>query len=212
VIDFKNKIIFIHIPKTGGTSVEMYFQKIRNLSDHDISSLAIFKNKKESNLERGNQHCSLSMYEKFFFGGRIPEDYRIFTIVRNPYTRFWSEWSSRKLPPPSRFIVSFYLPLILLIFLSKKKYNFLKDFNSHMKPQSSFLFGKNNYKIKILRFENLNEEFEQLIEDWHLPKIKLSRSNKSRRLRKPFKYELRLGKRFIERFYRDDFKIFSYKK
>ena len=69
-----------------------------------------------------------------------------------------------------------------------------------------------NNRCDIIRFENLNEEFEQLIEDWHLPKIKLSRSNKSRRLRKPFKYELRLGKRFIERFYRDDFKIFSYKK
>ena len=122
MIDLKNKIIFIHIPKTAGTSIEKYFQKIRYLDDRDISSIGIFKIQK---LKVGERQSTLqSSYDReIFFGGEIPKDYKIFTVVRNPYTRFWSEWSSRKLPT-EKIPFSFYLPLKTLIYLTKKIFIF----------------------------------------------------------------------------------------
>lgn len=210
MIDLKNRIVFIHIPKTGGSSIERYFLKIRGLDDVDSAALGVFKNRKSSNLERGNQHNSLAMYEKYYFGGPIPDDFRIFTVVRNPYNRFWSEWKSRKLPPPMRFPVSFYLSAEQLIFLAEKRFSILKDFNSHIHPQTSFIEGQSEDRVRIIRFENLNEDFSHMISDWELPSEELPHSNEAKRTGVPSAKEQDVGDNFVRRFYESDFSKFNY--
>lgn len=211
MIDLKNKIIFIHIPKTAGTAIESYFLQARGLDYRNRAALGIFANSnKSSNLERHNQHCSLSMIEKYYFGGKIPKDYRIFSVVRCPYKRFWSEWSSRKLPPPNRFPLSFYLPTKILINLAEREVERLKDLNSHMRPQYKYLEGMAESRVRILRFENLREDFSSIQKDWGLPEIPLPRENMSTRSTKPSPKNLALGNKFVKDYYSLDFAKFCY--
>lgn len=211
MIDLKNKVIFVHIPKCAGTSVEEYFMQIRGLDPRNRAALGIFKNDKSSDLERGNQHCSLSMIEQHWFGGDIPADFRIFTIVRNPYSRFWSEYSYRRLPPPDRYPFSSTLPLGLLIRLTRKPLARLKDLNCHMRPQWTYLQGRAQHRLRILRFETLAQEFAQLKQDWDLPDLALPRSNQSGdRTRQPNAAQRAKGAAFVRSFYHEDFDRLGY--
>jgi hypothetical protein len=211
MIDLKNKLIFVHIPKTAGTAIESYFLQARGLDHKNRAALGIFTNSnKASNLERGNQHCSLSMIEQYYFGGEIPEDFRIFTVVRCPYKRFWSEWSSRKLPPPMRFPFSFHLSTKTLIDLTRREIAVLKDLNSHMRPQCQYLTGQAEDRVRILRFENLAADFSAMQRDWALPDMPLPRENMSKRSGKPTAKDLALGDGFVAEYYADDFSKFGY--
>ena len=210
LIDLKNRILFIHVPKAAGTSVEEYFRRLRGLDEVDIPALGILKNHKSSHLERANHHCTLEMYEKYYFGGAIPEDWRVFTVVRNPYYRFWSEWKYRRLPPPQRFYFSTLLSVPLLIRLSEKPIARLKDLNSHMRPQNDFLVGESRDRVRVLHFENIGEEFSQLCRDWNLPDTGLPRSNESVHRERPSQAHIDLGNAFTRRTYAVDFEAFSY--
>lgn len=210
MIDLKNKIIYIHIPKTAGTSVEKYFLNIRGLDFKNRAALGIFLNDRSSDLERANSHSSLQDLETYYFGGPIPDDFRIFTIVRNPFKRFWSEWSYRRIPNPDRVPFSPYLPLNVMIRLTENPKQVLKDFNSHMRPQSSFLEGAAKKRVRVLKFESLAEDFEQMRKDWDLPELELPRENKSKRKRVASEQEQAKGDAFVRKFYATDFSAFGY--
>lgn len=211
MIDLKNKIIFIHIPKTGGTSIEKYFLNLRGLEANDAAAIGIFKNLlKTSNLERANQHCSLKMIEDYYFGGKIPSDFKIFSVVRNPYDRFFSELNYRRLPPPDRFPLSFRLPAHFLIYLADKQFTSLKDLNSHMRPQYEYLLGESESRVRLLRVENLQDEFVDLMREWGLYNGALQELNKSHK-RTLSESDLFKCKRFIIRKYKEDFERFGYK-
>lgn len=210
MIDLKNRIVFVHIPKTAGSAVEKYFLDIRGLEKRNQAALAMFKNLKTSDLERGNQHNTLEMYETFFFGGEIPSDFRVFTVVRDPYKRFWSEWRSRRLPPPKSSPVSFHLSVRQLVRLTEKPVSALKDLNSHMYPQVSFTRGKSSDRLRVLRFESLAEDFAAMCADWGLPDRPLPRVNEARRDGEPSAADLAFGNAFVRARYQEDFDAFGY--
>ncbi len=210
MIDLKNKIIFIHIPKTGGQSIEDYFLRINDLSNKDKASLFLFKNSRESNMSRSNDHLTLEMYEKYYFGGEIPEDFKIFSVVRNPYNRFVSESKYSKL----RFgFIKFRLPMRFLIFIYKrygKKVNIFRDIYDHLIPQIKYLEGNARNRIIILRLENLNSEFERLVLSWGLPNHKLKHINKSASSVKRSNHLSPDILKFINNEYKEDFNEFNY--
>ena len=210
MIDLKHRILFVHVPKAAGTSVEEYFRILRGLDEVDIPALGIFKNNKASHLERGNQHCTLEMYEQYFFGGPVPDDWRLFTVIRNPYSRFWSEWKYRRLPPPERFYFSSLMSVPMLIRLSDRPIARLKDLNSHMRPQNTYLTGQSRDRLRILRFENVAEEFSQMCRDWGLPDTGLPRANPSEKRKPPSEAHIKMGNDFVKRFYEVDFEALSY--
>ena len=211
MIDLKNKILFIHIPKTAGRSVQHYFHKIRGLDEKNRAALGLFRNTGETDLERGNSHCSLKMYEDYYFGGEIPSDFKIFTVIRDPYARFWSELAYRRLPPPNRFPVSFRISARVLAFLARKKYPILRDLNCHMVPQSDFIDGLSRDRVEILRFENLAEDFAALKKKWDLPDVPLPHTNASKKKKKNVRSSL-IGDQFVEDFYARDLEMFGYEK
>mgnify|MGYP001442885822 FL=1 len=210
MIDLKNKIIFILIPKTGGQSIENYFLRINDLSNKDKASLFLFKNSHESNMSRANAHLTLEMYEKYYFGGEIPEDFKIFSVVRNPHNRFVSESKYRKF----RFgFIKFRLPMTLLIFIYKrygKKVNIFRDIYDHLIPQIKYLEGNARNRINILRLENLNSEFERLVLSWGLPNHKLKHINKSASSVKRSNHLSPDILKFINNEYKEDFNEFNY--
>jgi len=71
----KPKILFIHIPRTGGSSIEKFFNFVPS-GDH------YKKQTQHSTLEEYAEHCDVEKYFKF-------------TIVRNPWDRLlsWYLWS-----------------------------------------------------------------------------------------------------------------------
>jgi hypothetical protein len=148
------------------------------------------------------------MYEKYFFDGAIPNDFRVFTVVRHPVTRFWSEFSYRRIPSASRCPLNFAPPASLLKFIAERPVRVLKDLNSHLRPQYTYLEGEIRDRIRIIKFENLNEEFEILCRDWGLPIKSLPRHNSSKKRRKPkdtHQYE-----EWAKDFYKLDFRAFGY--
>lgn len=127
--------IFIHIPKTGGTSIEkIIFNK--NSSNHD--NIDIFEKNKE-----------------------IFNNYFIFSFVRNPYTRIISVYNyyynGGNQSEFDKNVLDKNLSLEnFLDFYSKENLN-------HLETQFSFL--KNSTLIKFIgKFENYNEDCKYIFE------------------------------------------------
>jgi len=70
------KLVFIHVPKTGGTSLSRFLEPYC-----DKDSLKFSPYDKE-----GNQHARITDYIDAY-GKNILEDYTFFSIIRNPFER-----------------------------------------------------------------------------------------------------------------------------
>jgi hypothetical protein len=102
---FKNNddnILLIHIPKTGGSSLEHYFSDKYNIKLNE-KSLFMFLNeetKKQNNIEINSslQHMTYQTLFKYkdFFNIDF-NNLKIITIVRNPYERIISDFFFYKL-------------------------------------------------------------------------------------------------------------------
>ena len=82
VWDIQKKIIFIHIPKTGGTTIEDYMERIKK---------PIFRGGYGILKDIVYQHFDYKDYIKFF-GNEMFNEFTTFSIVRNPYNRMISEY------------------------------------------------------------------------------------------------------------------------
>ena len=97
MINHDKKYIFIHKPKTGGTSIEQLLFKVDGI---DIKSKPMrflpepIRNKYTVGSLGGNQHWPIDKFEI-----TSQENYFCFTFVRNPYSRIISEyeWQKREL-------------------------------------------------------------------------------------------------------------------
>ena len=68
-----------------------------------------------------------------------------------------------------------------MILLNMLKYKFVKDkfyYGCHFIPQSEFIFGSPKCD-EILRFENLEYDFNNLLKKYNYPPMKLPFDNKS---------------------------------
>jgi hypothetical protein len=207
---FKNNNIntlFIHIPKTGGTSVENYLSKKYNIP-LNLKSLwggldERFK-KYNLNLKNSTQHLTLGaiLNKKFLFNIDM-NNLKIITIVRNPYNRIISEL--------------FYNNKININSTKKEVYNILLDIlkeyikneyicDNHIKPQYLFLLNNEIKDIQILHTENLTNEMHKLgYLDFDL------NHNANKEKLNYFDYLNINSIRLINEFYKYDFINFKYK-
>lgn len=229
---FKNEyinLLFLHIPKTGGTSLEKYLSKKywidlnvkslysedrretilglgcgerQNTLPHDIYSYSCDKNK---NVDITSlQHltfCTIYKYNNLFNVDFI-HNLKIITIVRNPYERIISDL--------------FWFELITLnsskedTYIILKNYIFSNTFDNHNICQYLFLLDINNCILKdvtIFKTENLKTDMHNYgYNDCYL------HENKN-----PFYYNylnyLNVNSiELINDYYDLDFKIFNYNK
>lgn len=145
------RIAFIHVPKTGGTSVERYFE---------------------------SHGWTMSYWSKPRNGGRTPSDQHLlyedlrrlvpdldqipsFAIVRHPIRRFLSEWRWQRWE-----IRQFSLGLSEFVTLVEQS---LKQdpvyWDNHWRPQTDFLSDEIDL---VLRLENLDTEFPRLLTQFGL--------------------------------------------
>ena len=145
-------LLFIHIPKTGGTSIEQY------LSDkYDIKL-------DQYSLYHYIRHPGVSLqhytYENIIYHPqiRLVEGYETFTIVRNPYHRIISDL--------------FFLGLARINMSCEEIYKTIENeyskisFDNHSKPQYEFIYDMSNNtlydNIYVLKSESLKEEVAAL--------------------------------------------------
>lgn len=210
VINKKNqRLVFIHIPKTAGQSIYTVFE------DHCIH----VPNKRTVN---SNYHSTLQDVENF----ADIKNYKIFTVVRNPWSRAVSWYFFRK--------------KILRLAIKKlnsnkninkinfnkfkdpvKEYELMDNFNlwlhsyihepwdytwfSLANPQTYWLEGKNSVD-QIFKFESLSADFKATFG------IDLPKKNQSSASKVSWRELYSLDSiKLIEKIYKEDIDCFGYK-
>jgi chondroitin 4-sulfotransferase 11 len=180
MISHGHKCIFVHIPKTGGTSVEVALQ------GHPEPDSIIHK----TALEYKNQNSD------------IWDDYFKFTIVRNPWDLMVSWWKWRMRNKKTTF------PGFI-----KNQKNLIPG-NEYLKPGLTyfdFISDGNNILVdKICRFENLQEDFDDVCKEIGIiPQQKLPHKNEMKRTHYSDYYDDKIRKRVADKF-KKDIEYFNY--
>ena len=158
-INDQYKIMFIHIPKAGGTSIEHFF----NMTENENLAFYRWDRDQEAFLKKYRSMC---INEKLTYEPQhyplevlkdiVPDyhDYFSFSFTRHPYTKLLSEY----------------------YWLSNQRLNAVTDFNpqkfhswcttflaaldsSHKEPQVNYIDSSVHF---VGKFENLNADFELL--------------------------------------------------
>ncbi len=92
VINDRRKVIFIHIPKTGGISVEKSIHKALGGDDYILyKNLINIPSKYEDKKNKGLfLHSTMKDYRRYY--GTDISNFYIFSIVRNPWRRLVSHY------------------------------------------------------------------------------------------------------------------------
>lgn len=195
----KYGLVFVAIPKCLTTSIHQTLQT--NSDSH----------------QDGHAHYSVSTLIEMY-GNSLLSNYLSFTIVRNPYDRIWSAWKHLSLEDQ-------YIGELDMV---DRFRNFVKEelplqFSEHVrkfdhyKPQVDYIYAMRRHCMvdKIIRFENLNNEWESFrlwyrnntSGDVELPNS-IGISNETVKIKEdPYDDESR---EIIKRFYKYDFKLLGY--
>ena len=198
---FKSKqLLFIHIPKTGGTIIE------RTLKNND--TMTLYNIKKNFNKLLPPPYNNASPQHQFYttlykFKEQLNIDFdniKTFTIVRNPYNRIISDLIWNKLIKKDSTANEVYHKI-------KNKYLNRNDLDNHNKCQYLFITNENGKlidNIKIFKFEDLKNSsilddylgFKTNINKWYTKNYSRYLNNDSISL--------------INEYYKKDFELFNY--
>lgn len=202
-IENNKNLLLIHIPKTGGTSVEKYLCEKYN-TVLDLDSLYGMCHELDYTYQHF-RYIDIKNKAEELNVDLNPENTKMITIVRNPYERFVSELFFRRTihwkTPPERTI----------IWVKKYVNHVNKHFlDNHILPQHTFIEDENGKildNITILKTENLSEMMREIgYDDFNkreVPNTQISQCDY-------YKYLNGDCLREINRYYARDFELFGY--
>jgi hypothetical protein len=204
----ESNILFIHIPKTGGSSVEVYLSRKYNIPLNMNSLFCLKKVKYNFIFEHDKiapQHQTYNTLYKYRkeFNINFNDNLKIFTIVRNPYDRIISDL--------------FFLILIKRNSTKEEVYKIINKYiydephihDNHNIPQYKYITDSNDKLIDniiILKTESLNNDIDKL--GYNNFNLNLLKNNYK------IEYNNYLNNdsiNLINKFYEKDFKLFNYK-
>jgi hypothetical protein len=206
-------LLFIHIPKTGGTSIENYLSKKTgiNLNNKSLYEFLNENEKKEKQIITSLQHITYKtiLKHKKFFNINF-NNLQIITIVRNPYERVVSDlffYGSIKINTSKEEVYNILKNKLSNV--NENNENNKNHYDNHTLPQ--YLFVTINDKLidnlKILKTETLTQDMKNLgFQDFDL---KLNSNSKKVNY---YDYLNNDSIKLINDVYDLDFKFFNYVK
>ena len=198
VVCHTRKIIFIHIPKTAGSSIE---HLLRDEGKYELDFIGVRNGR--------STHHYMGIELKMILKELYPKYYK-FSFVRNPYDRLISEYFWCRINNVGhKFNKTFdeFLDYVEDVIKNKKFFKPIE--NDHFIPQYSFLFFNNKLIVNnIFKYEDL-ETVVPLIKKRLKIKTSLQHLNKS------VKNEITLTQEQKDRIYnlyQIDFQTFNYEK
>lgn len=179
------KAIFVHIPKTAGTSVKNLVGLSPEITMHTKPTNMVHK--------------------------KTWDKYTSFTIIRNPLDRFFSNYFFHTSPKYSGGLMSICPELKKMNV--KEYFNRLKKIDSnHIDPQHEFISHKYSSHILdvVCRLENIKKDIKKICKLFDVSECQLPHKNSSEK----YKYDVRVKNRTMEKilkYYKKDFEIFGYK-
>ena len=216
------ELIYIHIPKTGGKSITQSLQRFTNrkivgesvgVEDQAFKDLLIGNYNLNRNGPQALHHLTLEELVKYKYITKSQlKNYKIFSIVRNPYDRFLSAYNYHQMYKNFKNIESAckYIQENLYINNNSRLDNF-----RHFLPQINFLLYKGELVVKpIFRFETqlrskhcvnfIKKSINYRGNDFFIDHINQT------------KYEIKVYNKklinFVNEFYSQDFYYFNYNK
>lgn len=189
----KYKCIFIHIPKTAGTSL----------------GRTIFENRDPS-----VSHVDAFYYE--VFEPQLFREYFKFTFVRNPWDRLVSNYNYF-LKQPSQLREKQFLDTFenfdhFANALEKPEVEQKMFTMYHFRPQYQFICDlKRNLVVDYLGyFETINEDFNKIVARLNRPELQLPHLNESKKGLDYREFYTEKTKKIVEKLYPEDIKLFGY--
>ncbi|MBG88447.1 MAG: hypothetical protein CMO80_16315 [Verrucomicrobiales bacterium] len=202
VVSRSKKIIFVHIPKTAGTSVTLYFYQRGLIDSNDVAQWY-----------RNNGHKSASFIrreidERKVCGELRWQDCHKFTIVRNPFDWMISYWHYKRRSHEQRYheeAQRMCFPEFVSFFCAASDRTFVDQAEWILDEKGEVMVDR------IIKLENLKTEWQQLCAQMELPAAPLNDVN---RTHGPFydhdDYYDAESRRLVEKTFARDFKIFDY--
>lgn len=193
-VDFKRRFLFVHIPKTAGSSVESLFHLQR-------------KENFFSQVHPVLQHLTPRKLQAYL----PPEVWKIFfkfTIVRNPFDRMVSEYHWNPNNHDKQSFVEFLRRVREVVRRGQYDEDLYAD---HLIPQVDYFQGI-EYDL-VLRFEHLHSDFQLLLQRLQLDPAhyKLPHVNRSERDKRGYRqYYNEETRALVAEIYADDIAKFGY--
>jgi hypothetical protein len=162
MISHARETIFVHVPKTGGQSVEAVFLNDLGLTWRERAALLLRHNDDPA---RGPEKLAHLYAREYVALGHIEADmfarYFKFAVVRHPFDRVLSEYRYRAAAQAKRGRT-----LDLDSFLADVPRDDYSDLTRHLVPQVRYLDGPDGRCLvdRVLRFETLAQDIAPVFE------------------------------------------------
>ena len=166
MIDKARNLLFIHIPRTGGTSIENNLKATKG--EYNLQGIYMFgKNKKALQHLDCKEIISKIGIEEF-------NNYYKISVVRHPYMRmisefYWRPKAQQKSCPNLKCGYNFYKFLRhVKSIVENKDYN-ITVFHDHFKPQYEYITLDDKIIVdKLINFNNLAKEYDFIREKYNI--------------------------------------------